>query len=211
MKNRGLGIFFGVMVCGLLTGTASWARVPLRTLLPPAALATMGKTILDEHPLLQGEWQDSRSWSGYWCQKEWSYDIKAQAYLSSLDLNVNDDDSMTVTADLSQISADADGTYRSNLTLCATADESVPVSDDGAHLVARVTFQGDGDFSSLQVQVQSAQLQELHLASWVPDYIDSLVTDLTNRALQDIWTTQLGQWIDSYITQYLHNHLPPNN
>jgi hypothetical protein len=160
---------------------------------------------------LQGEWQDSRTWSGYWCQKEWSYDIKVQASLDALDLNVNDDDSMTVTADLSQITADANGSWRSNATLCLTAGGDVPISDNGAHMVARITFQGDGDFNSLQVQMQSTVLQELNLGAWVPDYIDNLLTKLTNRALSAIWSSNLGTWIDNYITQYLHNQLPPNN
>jgi len=195
-----VGMLWLLAFCGAFALAGEKPKPSLRKVLPALDVPGMGLALGQEHPLISGDWHDGRTWQGRFCQKSWEYRFHVEARIDKIDLKLNEDTTMTLLADFKDLVGSAEGSWKSNATLCQTVSADTTVRGDHGYLVAKVFFEGeDATLENARIQVQSTQIDRLRLGSWVPDEIEELITRLANRAFENVWTHRLGEWINEYI------------
>lgn len=200
----GLALFYAAFAAG---GDVKWS---LRTVLPASEVGNLREQLLDEHPVLTGEFTGAGSRASRLCPSgAWSYYARITTPLKNLNLELKDDNSLAVVAEFGDIDGYASGSLRNRATICRKVRVGTPFGADGAQIYAKVSFRGEpSDFSNAEVRIESTRLDRLHFQSWVPQTLGDMLTDLSNGALAHVWKSRVGTWISDYISKKLRDGFP---
>lgn len=171
----------------------------------------MNDEIQDEVKHLEGEWKDAREWRGTLCNGRYSYRTNIKGDVTKVDLNLNEQGFVDAHAEIENIHAGAEGSYRSDLTLCVPFGGWVGIGADSAVVDARATFgSGEQGLKDIKLRVISTKLGTLHFGRAVPPAVERFLTAQVNRALEEVWKGRLGTWLSDKISEFIRKKVPEN-
>ncbi len=162
-----------------------------------------------ENHWITGKFNGVDQWPGRLCQGHYEYDVTLGAEFTNLDFVLNDNGSLSVYAELRDLYAVTEGTYRSQATLCIPLHGWKGIGVDRAQLFFEATFEGKAeDMTDVRIKVVATKLGTLHLGSAVPAWFERFLTGLLNRALVNIWTSRVGEWLSGQISAIIKKKIP---
>lgn len=173
-----------------------------------AEWGNLGGDFKFDNERFRGHWSESQQWTGTFCDGSYSYNIDLEGLTHSVDFEVNDENSITAKAELRDIHFGVDGNYRSSYSACLTLGGWLGVSTDYVKVRARAELGGGESLKDIKVQIQSTEFGTIHMGRWVPDWFESFVTGMVNRALVRVWRSRLGDWISAKVTEQLKKKIP---
>ncbi len=157
-----------------------------------------------------GDWKNSETWKGLICNGKFDATATLKGRVGDVDFKLNEDESLSATADLRDIVADLSGDYRSEISACLALPFEHEISVDRIDVAAHVTFTDKGANvpPDLHIQVLSTTLGKVTYAQWLPAWFQDFMTNKLNEGLKLVWSTSLGERINDYISEQIAKSIP---
>lgn len=153
----------------------------------------------------RGTWSDSRSWKGTLCNGQYHYDNQLTGSINTVDFDLQENGQVKAYADLVDIHTGLNGMYKSSYTACVPLRGWYGVGVDRAQIRATITFidHENDPMPEIRVRIHSTELGHIRLGSWVPTWLENVVTNVANAGLKRVWGTFLGTWISDKISKQI--------
>ncbi len=160
-----------------------------------------------ENDWIEGKWSDSKSWSGDLCNGSYSYLTQVQGRVHDVEFVDIREDSLTANAVLRDLYFRADGKLRSSYTGCFTVKGWLGVGADEAKIKGSVYFDPN-DTQKIEVRIVSTEFGKLDMGSMIPRWFEGMAQDMVNGALQHVWRSHLGTWLNGKINEIIQSKKP---
>lgn len=164
-----------------------------------------------EQDRFRGDFETSDSWRGKLCDGSYKFKGLLAGRVAKLKMDLTEEGTVDVSAELDQISGNVSGNYRSDATLCVPLSKTLKAEVDWFTAEAKVWLIPEGEEGAfrLKVRIQKTALGQIHFPSGlVPNWLEQLLTRLVDKGLNVVWKTQLGDWIGDKVGEYLKEKFP---
>lgn len=193
-----------VLVCVTLSvATMAQAKVSFQDL----NTNHLNQDFVLDNEQFRGTWRDRRDWDGVLCQGSYEYTVKVQGKNEAIDLDVRDDNTLAITADLRDLYFHADGVYQSGFSACLPVGGWIGIGADRV-VIKGTAVLGQSDLQDIKIKITGTEFGTIHMGRWVPSWFEDFATDLTNRALKRVWASRLGEWLSAKASEVLKSKLP---
>jgi len=161
-----------------------------------------------EHRVLEKVIKGKSQWEGYFCQGVYEYRILLKTQISRIEIDLEEDGSVSLEAELGEPYIGFQGNYQGAYSLCLPLGAWSGIRAENATIKARIYFfeQADGRVE-VKVDVKSLQLGQLMTNALAPS-IEKNLTDTLNQGLEEVWSSQLGEWANTWISDILNQNIP---
>lgn len=161
-----------------------------------------------EYRVLEKEIKGKSQWQGFFCQGVYEYRILLQTQISKLEIVLEEDGSVSLDSELEEPYIGFQGNYQGAYSLCVPLGAWSGIRAENAKIKARIYFfeQSDGRVE-VKVDVKSLQLGQLITNALAPT-IEKNLTDTLNQGLKEVWSSQLGEWANTWISDILNQNIP---
>jgi len=195
-----------VLVCITLSvATVANAKVSFQDL----DTSHLNSDFVLDNEQFHGTWRDKRVWDGTLCNGSYQYAVKVQGKNKAIDLEVRDDNTLAISADLRDLYFHADGVYQSFYSACLPFGGWIGIGADWVTIKGTAVL-GEADLQDIKIKITSTEFGTIHMGRWVPSWFEDFATDLTNRALRRVWASRLGTWLSAKASEVLKSKLPFN-
>ena len=171
----------------------------------------MGPEMQAETKRVEGEWKERKEWKGYLCNGYYEYTTRVRGDVTKVEFELNEKGTVDVHGEMLNIHAGADGTYKSDTTLCIPLSGWTGIGLDSAQLEAVATFKGEGtSLKDMDLRITKTALGTIHIGKAVPAWFERFLTRQVNRTLAYVWRTKLGDWLSTKITEFIKKKIPEN-
>jgi len=153
----------------------------------------------------RGSWQDSKDWKGTLCNGHYEYSNQLVGQINKVDFDLQENGSVDAYGDLYDIHTGLTGSYKSSYTACLPVKGWYGIGIDRAQIRANVTFEDrEGNpVPAVKLKITSTELGHIHLANWMPTWIENVATGIANAGLKKVWGSFLGNWISDMIAKQI--------
>lgn len=189
----------------------TWMRVYLLAIL---TVTSMGRALdtqllegdfLSENKKIEGSWWGGKNFTPKVCSNLGFYigRAKLSAVVDQIRMDLSGDNEMNVEATLRQGYGRVEGEYLGDLSGCMAVSGWLGVGTESVDIRAKVTMSEES--SNVTVKVYHLKFGRLSLGRYCPDFLANFLTDSLNKAFVYIWETQLGDWLNKYLTDYFNS------
>jgi hypothetical protein len=158
--------------------------------------------------LLQGQATRTVTWKETFCEGQQITIVNVKGKMLQPTLDVQEDGSMKVYAQLTQIVLPIEHSYRSEIFLCEALGARYTPTADWADLHASVTFKDNGNQPpSVTVKVIDSQVGRIHFGTGLGDEFEYYLTTLVNTELKKVWASSLGTKITEFLGQEIQHQI----
>lgn len=160
----------------------------------------LGEELEDTRRPIGGKWSDERTWNARLCEGRYRYEAAANAVLTKVEFNLNEDGSLDAKARLVDIATNGSGRFRSWSTACVTLGGGFHARSAWAEVNVRVFFdESDEGFTKIRLRILRTELATIDFSDWLPNWVERLMTRALNRVLGWVWGSRLGAWLSEKI------------
>jgi hypothetical protein len=170
----------------------------------------LGGRIKVDEDRVAGTWKNTERWPGEFCNGTAHYDNEVKGSLDTLDLNVKEGNIIEVDAIITDIRVDLEGDYRSEFTFCEKVRARIPVAIDSLRVKAKVVFKQASINATPypQVTIKNMVWGTIRFSRDIPESWETYFTSLVNRAVGDVWASNLGGWLNRKINEEIVKNFP---
>lgn len=161
----------------------------------------------------QGDWPYQDDWQGLICDGFYHSDTNAKGRITDIHATVNNDLTLSVSLTGQSIVLSVDSSYKGDLSACFTLSLGHSVTIDSAQILASATVTDDpqSDKPKISVQVTSTNLGHVVYDTNFPDWLNNDITAGLNETMNAMWSTEIGEWISSVLSNQLNQSAHPNS
>lgn len=188
------------------------AGVPVDEALTSLKVETIREAFLKEHRVFEKIIEQRAEWESPFCQGQgtYQYQLRLKTQIQELDIQVEEDGSISIKAVLERPSFALRGSYQGAYSFCYPVGNGTEMEADKVALETRVYF-GEGDLEAgqldLKVEVISLEFGTLRTKTFSSEY-DEVLTRLLNQGLDNLWKSHLGEWFNQTISFFLNQNFP---
>ena len=168
------------------------------------------EALLGKHRLLEKIVEERSEWESAFCPGVYYHRILLRTRISDLGITINDEGSIRLKARFAQPYVGFQGNYQGFYSLCFPVSGWSGLSAEDAQIEALIHFsEGPEGRVVLRIQVDSVRLGKLSTGALSPE-MEKKLTELINQGMTKAWSSFLGEWFNSSISNLVNDHLPIN-
>lgn len=192
MRNNWLKVCLLVMLSFNLVGKALDTQL-------------MEGDFLGENKKIEGSWWGGKNFTPKACSHLGFYLGRAHlsAVVDQIRMDLSGDNEMNISATLRQGYGRIEGEYLGDLSACLAVSGWLGVGTESIDVKAKVKMSEEN--SNVTVKVYHLKFGRLNLGRYCPEFLTNFLTDSLNKAFVYIWETQVGDWVNKYLTDYFNS------
>lgn len=190
----------------LFIGFSVAAKSKPKPLLSSEEWGQMGNDFLFENQRFDKEWVERQNWDSWLCNSFYSYKVSLSVGVRDVQIDLGENGAI-ITANVENIYARANGSYRSQATLCVPTGGWLGAAIPWGKLKSEVHFGDSGDLKDIRLKILSTEIDRIQMGRYVPVWFEDFFTGVVNRSLSVVWNSKLGSWLSEKITQVVRKKI----
>lgn len=172
------------------------------------SIGALQKQFFAQHRVFKKVISGQSSWESAFCHGVYEYQLLLQTQVQEVQIDLQSDGSVLVEAQLEKPYVGFQGNYQGAYSFCFPVGAWSGVQVTHAKIRARVDFFDleDGRVK-VKVSVDDIYLGDL-LTSFLAPSVEKKITETINQGLKELWASELGDWLNIWISECLNQNIP---
>lgn len=166
----------------------------------------LSETFRNENHVLKSHWKSNQEWKDWLCKGSYRYDVEFKAVVDQMKADPEHPESVLFDLTIDNVDSNLFGSYRSSKTLCIPFTGGLHVVLGNVLARVRAVAVNVGGETKIKVTILDTEFGTIHFGQGISSDVERFVARILNSAFRYVWTSKLGEWINSKVSEELNKH-----